>query len=239
MVCPDASDNEIARLLRRAFGSYGRYWVESFRIPWLDASRLDRGFVVEGKHHLLAAQASGLGPVMAIPHLGGWEWAAAWLGRVDSTSVTAVVEKLDPPDVFDWFRALRESYGAEIVPLGPDAIGPLLTAIRNNHVLCLLSDRDIAGNGIDVQFFGKRTTLPVGPALLARRTGTVILPTAVYFQGSKRLCRIAPPIGVDRSLPLRESLAKATQELAHALEALIMEAPDQWHVLQPIWPEEA
>lgn len=239
IACPQATEKDLVRLVRDAFGSYGRYWVESFRIPWLKADFLDEGFEVEGHEHLLEARRSGLGPIMAIPHLGGWEWAAAWLGRVADTPVTAVVEQLEPEDVFDWFRRLRESYGAQIVPLGPDAMGPLLSAIKKNHVLCLLSDRDISDTGIEVQFFGRPTTLPVGPALLARRTGTVILPTAVYFQGPKRLCRIEPPISVDRSLPLRQSLTKATQEVADALERLIAAAPEQWHVLQPIWMEEA
>ena len=42
--------------------------------------------------------------------------------------------------------------------------------------MCLLSDRDIGGGGVEVEFFGERTTLPGGPATLALRTGAPLLP---------------------------------------------------------------
>jgi phosphatidylinositol dimannoside acyltransferase len=47
--------------------------------------------------------------------------------------------------------------------------------------VCLLCDRDIPRNGVEVEFFGERTTMPAGPVTIAMRTGAPILPTAVYF----------------------------------------------------------
>lgn len=238
-VAPGADEAALRALVGDAMGTYGRYWAEAFRLRWLSERQIDDGFEVEGHHHLQEALASGLGPIMVIPHLGGWEWAAAWLGRVDKIPVTAVVEKLEPADVFSWFTKLRRSFGIELVPLGPDAMAPLLGAIRDGHVLCLLADRDIGETGVTVNFFGSETSLPAGPALLARRSGTVLLPTAVYFRGNKRVCRIEAPIRVDSSLRLRDSLQQSTQEVANALEKLIQRDPGQWHVLQPNWPDQS
>jgi hypothetical protein len=39
----------------------------------------------------------------------------------------------------------------------------------------VLSDRDIQGGGVEVEFFGERTTLPGGPATLSLRTGAPVL----------------------------------------------------------------
>lgn len=235
-VVPNGSDAEVGQLCREAFGAYGRYWAESFRIPQLTPQQLDEGFEVEGYEHLEAALATGLGPIMVVPHLGGWEWAAAWLGRVDNSAVTVVVEDLKPTDVFEWFRDLRKSFGVSVVPLGASALGQLLSAIRRGEIVCLLADRDIDKSGVGVEFFGERTTLPSGPALLARRTGSVILPTAVYFKGDKRLCRIEPPITIDPNTRLRDAVVETTQLVANALERLIRAEPGQWHVLQANWP---
>lgn len=234
---PELDDSALRTLAIEGFGSYGRYWAETFRLPGLSAAAIDRGFDVDGFEHLRRARAAGHGPIMALPHLGGWEWAAAWLGRVAEINVTAVVEPLEPPDVFEWFRDVRTSYGINVVPLGPEALGSVVSAVRALDVVCLLADRDLAEGGVEVDFFGATTTLPVGPALVARRTGAPLLPTAVYFDGNRRRCRILPPVEIAVGGGLRADLRTTTQRLARDLERLIDAAPEQWHVLQPIAAE--
>lgn len=231
------ADGETA--MRRGFGSYGRYWVESFRIPFLTDRTIDRGFSFVGYHKIEQVRACGYGPILVLPHLGGWEWAAAWLGRIAKVDVTAVVEKLEPPEVFDWFSRLRQAYGVNVVPLGPQAMVELLSAVKRRDVICLLSDRDIGGNGIPVQFFGEETSLPVGPALLARRSGAPVLPTAVYFDGRRRICVIGDPFWPDQFEEKGKALnRRIMQEVAQRLEAMISDAPDQWHLLEPNWPSD-
>ncbi len=231
---PDAADRASAR----GFGSYGRYWIESFRLPTAGPTVVDRGFSVYGYDRVEAALAAGTGPILVLPHLGGWEWAAAWLGRTVGVEVAAVVERLEPDDVFEWFRELRAAYGIDVIPLGPDALGLLVQAVRDRKIVCLLSDRDLGGNGIEVEFFGETTTLPAGPALLARRTGAPLLPTAVYFRGDGRVGWVDEPIRADASLSLRADVRRMTQALATAMESLIRVAPDQWHLLEPNWPSD-
>ncbi len=232
-----AEPEDAGELARRGFGSYGRYWAESFRIPHLGARRIDRGFSVEGYDNIARVLASGRSPILVLPHLGGWEWAAAWLSRVMGLGVTAVVERLEPEDVYEWFVDLRSSYGINVVPLGPKAMVELGAAAKRNDVICLLADRDIGGNGIDVEFFGEVTSLPVGPALLARRTGAPLLPTAVYFRGRQRVALVGEPIEPERGSG-REENARLTRAVTDGLEALVAEAPDQWHLLEPNWPSD-
>ncbi len=238
---PNAADEPIdaERAMRQGFGSYSRYWVESFRIPFLTDRTIDRGFSFVGYHKIEQVRASGVGPLLVLPHLGGWEWAAAWLGRIAKVDVTAVVEELEPPEVFDWFSRLRQAYGVHVVPLGPRAMVELLAAVKRRDVICLLSDRDISGNGVAVRFFGEETTLPAGPALLARRSGAPLLPAAVFFHGRQRVCVIGDPFWPDQFEETgRELNRRIMQEVAHRLEELIAQAPDQWHLLEPNWPSD-
>ncbi len=152
--------------------------------------------------------------------------------------MAAVVEQLEPPELFDWFVELRRAYGIEVIPLGPNALARLVRAVKNRDIVCLLSDRDISGTGIEVDFFGEKTTLPAGPALLARRTGAPLLPTAVYYRGRSRLGLVAPPIWCSTEAGVRQEVQRVTQELAWAMERLIAAAPDQWHLLEPNWPSD-
>jgi lauroyl/myristoyl acyltransferase len=149
-----------------------------------------------------------------------------------------VAEQLEPPELFEWFTSLRRSLGMDVVPLGPNAGTEVLRALRERHVVCLLSDRFLEGSAVDVEFFGEHTSLPAGPAALALRTGAPLLPTAVYFRGHGHHAVVRPPIDATRSGGLRADVARVTQDLAYELEGLIRVAPEQWHLLQPNWPSD-
>ena len=225
----DASTTE--RRVRGAFASYGRYWMESFRLPSLDPVALAEQFSIEGLGHIEAARVAGKGAILAIPHLGGWEVGGAWFVR-RGFPLTVVVEPVEPPELFDWFVKLRESFGFKVIPLGPRAGMAVVRALRANQVVALLADRDIGGGGVDVKFFGETTKLPGGPAALARRMGAPLLPTAIYFDGRGHHAVVRPPV------PLDGSVEDVTQRLAGELETLIRRAPEQWHLFQPNWPSD-
>lgn len=221
------------------FGAYGRYYLDSFRLPTLDAATIDEGFAHSGYHHISAALEAGTPPILVLPHLGGWEWAAFWLTKVKGHSVTAVVEPLDPPELFTWFKSFRESLGMEVVSVGPDAGAAILKALNDGSIVCLLSDRVVAdAAAVSVEFFGEQTLLPAGPATLGLRTGAPLLPVAVYFDGDMHVAEVRPPVDVARQGGFRSDVQRVTQELANELERFVRKAPEQWHVLQPGWPSD-
>jgi len=224
---------------QQAFDSYARYYMESFRLPSLSKRTVDRYFTKEGYEHITAALEKGNGCIFALPHLGGWEWAGRWMTD-QGHRLTVVVEALEPPELFEWFADLRASLGMTVVPTGPNAGAAVMKALRANEVVCLLCDRDIDRNGVEVEFFGERTTLPAGPAMLGLRMGAPVLPVAVYFRpdynGHHAIVR--PPLAVNRTGDLRGDVARVTQSLAHELEFLIRRAPEQWHLFQPNWPSD-
>ena len=239
-VRPNASSIEIRRLTQQVFDSYARYYLESFRLPTLTSAQVAASFTVEGYHeNMLPALDRGKGVILALPHLGGWEWAGRWAADLGN-KMTVVVEPIQPPELFEWFADLRRKFGMTVIPLGPDAGPAVLKSLRNNEVLCLLSDRDITGGGIEVEFFGERTKLPAGPATLALRTGAALLPTAAYFtdRGVGHHGVIGAPMNCERHGKLRQDVHRITQELAYELEVLIRRAPEQWHLLQPNWPSD-
>jgi phosphatidylinositol dimannoside acyltransferase len=226
------------RQVRRTFASYARYWADSLRLPAVSEAELDRLMSYEGLEHLDAAVAAGAGAIMAVPHLGGWDAGGAWFTR-HGYQLTVVVEPLEPPEVFEWFAEFRRSIGMEIVPLGPSAGTAVIKALKAGRPVALLCDRDIQGTGVEVEFFGERTTLPSGPVTLALRTGAPLLPCAVYFRTPEGYHGIVrPPLDVERKGSLREDVTRITQALAHELEHFIRRAPEQWHLLQPNWPSD-
>lgn len=233
------STDDLDRATAAAFSSYARYWLESFRLPALSELTLDRGIDVPAYHHVEEALERGKGVILALPHLGGWEWAGFWMATVNRLPITVVVEPLDPPELFEWFADFRERLGMRVVPLGPNAGREVLGALRRNEIVCLLCDRDLTNDGIEVTFGDERTTLPAGPAMLALRSGAALLPTAVYFRPRGRhLGTVRPPIDVTRHGRLRDDVTAVTQRLADDLVTLIAAEPHQWHLFGPNWPSD-
>jgi phosphatidylinositol dimannoside acyltransferase len=221
------------------FDSYARYWLEMFRLPHEARGDLSAGFEVEGYEHVEAGFAAGRGVILALPHLGGWEYAGAWVAKVKGRRILAVVEAVEPPELFDWFVKVRAAMGMDVVALGPDAAKASLRALRDNWCLALVCDRDLRGDGVEVEFFGELTTMPGGPATLALRAGAVIVPVAVYFRpGGGHHAVVRPPLDMTRHGSVRDDVVRITQALATEFEGLISAEPQQWHLLQPNWPSD-
>jgi len=236
---PTLSGLALRRAVNRTFESYAAYWLEAFRLPTLTPAELDAGMSYEGYEHIERSLHRGQGTILVLPHLGGWEWTGFWFTRVVGMPITAVVERLEPPELFEWFTEFRTSLGMNIVPLGPDAGREVIKALKRNDLVCLLCDRDIDGSGVEVEFFGERTTLPAGPATLALRTGADLVPGAMFQRprGSHHAV-VRPPITVERQGTLREDVARITQRIAEELELLIRIEPTQWHLMSPNWPSD-
>ncbi len=223
-----------------AFGYYARYWLESFKLARLTPDQIDAGITVDGFDTFERAVAQGNGVILALPHLGGWEWAGHWIATYHEVPLTVVVEALDPPELFEWFTAFRERLGMNVVPLGPDAAAEVSKALRAGHVVCLVCDRDLTGDGVEVELLGETTTLPAGPALLGIRHEAPVLPAGVYFAAAgQHLGVVRPPLDTTRRASLREDVARITQHLADELGHLIAAAPTQWHMFNPNWPSDS
>ena len=130
-VKPDMSDNEIKEVVRRAYKSYARYYLETFRLPSLDKAAIDRGINVLGFEHIKDALTSGKGVILALPHLGGWEWSGRWLIH-QGHELHAVVEKLQNKELFEMFTQLRKSYGVSVIPLDDNAGVAVQEALAKN-----------------------------------------------------------------------------------------------------------
>ncbi len=227
-------DELLHEFVERGFRSYGQYWAEGAKLPAMKpAAVYERFAIAEGLEHLYAARDRGKGLIIALPHIGSWEWGGSYLDSL-GMGMTAVAEELSPPELFQWFKEKRETIGIRVEPLNEKAGSTLLATLRGCGVVGLLCDRDIQRNGVEVEFFSERVTLPAGPATLALRTDATLVAAACY-SGPRRdhFAVVTPPIDTARTGKLRHDVQRVTQHVAHELEGLIRRAPEQWHVLEP------
>ena len=235
---PELTGRQLRRSVDLVFASYADYYLQSFRLPSMSPEEIVSGFTEEGYERIAEGLEAGNGVIMAMPHLGSWEWAAHWLTLHHDVPVGCVVESLEPPELFDWYRSFRASLGMKVVGLGPGAGTETMAMLRENRAVCLPSDRHVGGAGVEVEFFGEVTMLPAGPATLALRTGAVLLPIAIYDHPGGCHGVVRPPVAAQREGRLRDDVTRVTRSLAAELEVLIAAEPEQWHLLQPNWPSD-
>ncbi|MFJ3228733.1 phosphatidylinositol mannoside acyltransferase [Streptomyces sp. NPDC086783] len=236
-VVPDATPERLAELSRAGMRSYLRYWMESFRLPAWSEERVRTGFDPKDLHHLTDGLAAGKGVVLALPHLGNWDLAGAWVTTKLGISFTTVAERLKPESLYDRFVAYREGLGMEVLPhSGGSAFGTLARRLREGGLVCLVADRDLSASGVEVDFFGETARMPAGPALLAQQTGAQLLPVTLWFDDSPVMKgRVHPPVAVPGSGTRAEKTSVMTQALADAFATGIAEHPEDWHMLQRLW----
>ncbi|MCM2418310.1 MULTISPECIES: phosphatidylinositol mannoside acyltransferase [unclassified Streptomyces] len=235
-VVPDADEARLRELSRAGMRSYLRYWMESFRMPAWDRERF-RSVDIQNAHILQAGLAAGRGVIIALPHMGNYDLAGAWVTTKIGVPFTTVAERLKPETLYDRFVAYREGLGMEVLPhTGGSAFGTLARRLRAGGLICLVADRDLSVSGIEVKFFGEATRMPAGPAMLAQQTGALLLPVTLWYDGSPIMRgRIHPPVDVPELGDRTEKAAAMTQDLADAFASGIAEHPEDWHMLQRLW----
>jgi KDO2-lipid IV(A) lauroyltransferase len=225
------------QLLQAAMRSYARYWMEAFRLPSQSQQQNRDGFILHNGHWLHEARAAGTGAIVALPHAGNWDAAGAWVAA-SGMPITTVAERLKPEALYRRFLAYRESLGMKIIPASGGEAAPtelLVQALADRHVVPLLADRDLSRRGIEVRFFGGRTRMPAGPALLALRTGAPLYVANMWYEDAGPRGRLVGPLIAPKEGTLTERVAALTQLVADEFEKGIAEHPADWHMLQKLW----
>ncbi|MCB1247300.1 MAG: phosphatidylinositol mannoside acyltransferase [Acidimicrobiia bacterium] len=235
----EISDAEVDHRVAGMFSSYGRYWAETF---WLRPRR-HRAVCDRVERHRFdiidRAKEEGNGIIFAIPHLGSWE-VAGLVGDEIGVRCLAVAEHLSNQRITNWFVDIRNQLGIDIVLTSdPKRNSTLIRRLKSGGAIALLADRDVTGRGLWTEFFGEEAKMPSGPAALADLTGAALIPVGAYYrQGAGHRIVIHEPVRIPDLETREQRVAAGAALLAGRLEAIIREAPEQWHLFQPNWPSD-
>jgi phosphatidylinositol dimannoside acyltransferase len=230
-VVPDASPRELQQLVRDAYVSYARYWLDSFRLHTMDAHDVVAAASAHGLEHIDEFRDSGFGGILATGHLGSWDVGALFCSQ-RAWRMVVVAELVEPRRLFERFVHLRRNAGIDVIPLvrGGDMLDRLEARVHEGEIATLLADRDLTKKGPIVEFFGEPCRLPPGTAALARRTGRPVSSGAFFTRDDGFDAFVLPPVEV-ADLDVYDG----TQVVARQLEQLVLRAPEQWHVFVPNW----
>jgi len=210
--------------------SYNRMMFEFFRLPHLERDELMNAVETEGFEHLEAAAARGRGVVVTCCHVGNWELAAVVLAQRGYR-----VHAVAGVQLSRWLTgAVRETKSElAIHTVSPDdGFRKLLPALEHGDLVALMVDGDVYRHGMPVEMFGRETSFPAGPGVLAQRTGASIICgyCARVAPGRFRIV-IEPALEPEQF----ESAAALNQAVAALTERHVRAHVDQWCIFRPLW----
>jgi Kdo2-lipid IVA lauroyltransferase/acyltransferase len=230
---PEKSAAERLRVLEGSFTNVGRLLGELSHFSRTTREDLNRliefDFEPETLELFEKLRAEGRGAIILSPHMGNWELLVfAWSALREPISYLA--RPLDNPLLEEFTQALRTRFGNR--PIGKtNAIPTALGVLREAGILGILADVNAhPKEGVFVPFFGVPACTSTGPAMLAIRTGAMMVPMAGVWDEQKgkyvavhgRI--IIPPETGERTRNIEQLTAAFTAEI----EALIRKYPDQW-----------
>jgi len=236
-VAPSISNGALEALTKEGMRSYLRYWFDTFRLNKWSKSRIVETTFVVRENLLRDPIETKKGCIIALPHAGNWDHAAAYFCST-GISITAVVERLKPEAIFKKFLAYRQSIGIEAISHREKTIPILMERLNQGKLVALVADRDMSRNGIEVNFLSGIAKMPAGPAILAIKSGSPLVTAYIRYLDEGIEITFDETIQLPSSGSEEEQIRIVTQSMADNFAKRIQDSPVDWHMLQRIWVDE-
>lgn len=237
IACPElASDPQaLRRISWLNFRNHAKAYADLMQLPNARVEAIRPRLKVKGIEHLEEARAVGKGVLVVSCHMGSYEVVAAtWAATLAPVSFFA--EELEPRALFEWYRDTRARLGISVLTLDHGGIRKVLEALREQEMVITAIDRDITGTGHVMPFFGRPAHIPLGPAAIALRLGTPLLPVCCYrLPDDTYMAEGAPLVYAKSTGDVRADQVRATEQVLRRIERFIQDHPEQWHVPHRIW----
>jgi Kdo2-lipid IVA lauroyltransferase/acyltransferase len=232
---PQTSPRERRRICRESFQHLGLMFVELCAALVDPPERTLAAIAVDGLDHLKQAMGGHGRALVLTAHLGNWELLPL-AHRLMGVPASVVVRPLDARWLDAVADRLRRLTGIELIDKR-GALRPVLSALRRGRMVGLLLDQNAARReGVFVTFFGRSASTSKSLAVLALRTRTPVVPMFIYREGVRRhRVVIHSPLSVETSDEGVAAIAELTQRCTAAIQAAIVEAPQQWLWIHDRW----
>jgi KDO2-lipid IV(A) lauroyltransferase len=228
---PLHTPEEIADVM---FSHLGMSLVETCRLYHGRGEEVIERIEVRGREHLEAARARGKGVVILTGHCGNWELAALALARHFNSTMSVVARRQDNPWLNRMVEKMRLRYNNMII-YKDNAFRNMLAVIRRNGIIGLLVDQAVfPEEGVLVDFLGRKAWASKAPVLLARKSGTAVVPAFIHREAERHIIDIYPEISFSGDTS-ENGLAADVQKYSSVIERFIIRHPVDWYWVHRRW----
>jgi Kdo2-lipid IVA lauroyltransferase/acyltransferase len=231
---PNISDQEMNDIIGKMYDNFGRTFIEFIQLDQIDPAGMGITITVKGHEWIDEVKNSGKGAIFFSGHYGNWE-VGPWIFSQYGLPLTPIYRHLNNPYLDHYMRRLRLSISPQVILKGPRSGQECFRALKKGQSLVLLADQKM-NEGVEIPFFGRLASTPVGIAKLAMAANVPILPTRVKRIGKTDFeLTVYPPLE-----PCQEGDPTITimTQVNQYLESWIREAPEQWFWVHRRWRKE-
>lgn len=234
----DEEDAETRAVAKSIFRNSGLNFMDLLTLPRRSSRSLIRTtYVVQGDWAIVDdAIKSGRGVVFLTGHVGCFDFIGQSL-TARGLKLTIVTGRTTSRFIFDGVTWLRGVRGGTLVEPTPSGVRSVIRALRRGECAVFLADRDFFQNGIEVEFFGRTTTLPPGVVRIARDTGSLVVPMFSRRVRNGHELRMYPPLEIEKTRDTQADVRRGLEQVVPYLEQGIAASIEQWVMFQDVWPE--
>lgn len=228
-------EKKLKRVACQVFVNVGKNVADAIRLKNMKWEEIDKITEIEGLEYFDQAYKMGKGVIALTGHIGNFELLAAWFS-LEGYSVSVIGRELYDPRLDELLVKSRQSVGLENIPSSA-SVKHVIKALRSGRALGVLAYQDSSRvRGVFVNFFGIPARTPVGPVLMAYKTGSPIVPMAIVRKDKNNYKIIVkPPVELIFSEDREKDNIEVTQKCTQVLESIIREYPDQWLWMHDRW----
>lgn len=228
----DKTEAEIWNIARGVYIQFTMSMVELVFFPKLTSDDINGMVEIHGAELLEKLRREKKGAVFVSGHFGNWELMGAALTKY--VPVNFLIGRQHNIKADNLLNSYRIGKGIKIIPLEM-ALKNVLKALKSGEIVCMLSDQDAHERGVFVDFLGRPSSTPKGPAVFALKTklplvtGFIVRENGnfkIYFE------EIPPP---PEGLSEEEAIRIYTQRYTKKLEEFVLKYPDHWFWLHRRW----
>lgn len=221
-------------IARKMFEHLGMSLVETARLYHGRGVKIVEQVEIRGMEHFEKAKARGKGVIFLTGHCGNWELAAIGLAHHLKSTVSVVARRQNSPYLNSMVEKMRQRFDNRII-YKQEAFKYMLAVFRKNGIVGLLVDQAVfPEEGALINFLGRKAWASKGPVVMARKTGTAVLPAFVHREADRHVIDIYPELTFsgDNSA---EGMTADVQLYSNAIENFIIRHPLDWYWVHRRW----
>ncbi len=232
---PELSIKQIKKIAFDCYKSFAITIVEILYMPSISKDRMMGMVQCENPEFLNEKLLLNKGLILLSAHFGNWEFIANSVALQINKKFTVVIKPLRNNLVSNWMNKMRTKWINDVVALGV-SIRQIYSELINKHIVAMVADQRGPENSIKLDFFGRKTSVLVGPAVMSLKTGAPIIYGIAIRQKDYSYKTKLIEISRD-NLPDDEDakIEELTKRHLSYLESIIRQYPEQWLWMHNRW----
>ena len=182
------------------------------------------------------SQRRSEGLMVVLAHVSNYELAGLAAAKSGGQGVALTLP--EQPGGYKQHDNIRKTFGIEAIPASMASLKYAARVLREGGTVATGTDRPLPGSSYRPMFFGRPAALPVHYVVLALRERVPVVVGCVSRQGDGKYRVVGSDIILMKDYADRKTSILANAErILGITENYIRQAPEQWAMFFPVWPE--